>query len=106
MNTELQKLKKNDLLKIISKMKKIDLIKVINNKIGGNDQNIINETNNAIRKPLSINNSINPNDLKKLNSTSYTNNSMANDSQYNTIYKKNNNKLNKNKNNNKLNKNK
>lgn len=96
MNKELQKLKKNDLLKIISKMKKTDLVKVINNKIGGGDQNIINETNNAIRKPLSINSSINPNSLNKLN-YSYTSNSMANDTQYNTIYKKNNNKLNKNK---------
>lgn len=89
MNTKLSKLNKKELLKIISKMKKNDLINIINNKIGGGDNNIIKETKNAVRRSFSINDSINNNNLKK----PYINNSMANDPQYNTIYKKNNNKI-------------
>jgi predicted ATPase len=36
MNTEIGKMKKEDLLKIIGKMKKNDLVNIIINKIGGN----------------------------------------------------------------------
>jgi hypothetical protein len=40
MNTEIGKMKKEDLLKIIGKMKKNDLVKIIINKIGGRNEKI------------------------------------------------------------------
>ena len=44
MNSNLQKLTKDELLKIIKKMKKDDLVQIIENKIGGGNSNIIKET--------------------------------------------------------------
>lgn len=40
MNTEISKMKKEDLLKIIGKMKKNDLVNIIINKIGGRKETI------------------------------------------------------------------
>lgn len=73
MNSELEKLNKNELLNIISKMKKKELIEIINNKNGGNN----NETDNAIRIPIIF---------KKEKIKENNNNVMANNSIYNKIY--------------------
>lgn len=82
MNNQLNYLKKSELLSIISKMKKSELIQIINNKIGGNNEPIIKETKNAVRKELVFNkNKINQNN---------NSNVMANDPKYNSIYEKNN----------------
>ena len=76
----LNKLNKTQLLNIIKKMKKEELIHIIENKIGGGDIKIIQETNNSIRKPLEYNKY--KNDKK--------NNSISDDVLYNKIYTKNN----------------
>lgn len=86
MDSTLTKLNKNQLLNIISKMKKKDLVYIINNKIGGeNDEKIIKETKNAIRKEIIFNKS------KVKNQNENENNSMANNTLYNKIYENKNN---------------
>ena len=55
MNNKLKNLNKIELLEIISKMKKDELIKIIETKIGGNNETIIKETRNAIRKSIVFN---------------------------------------------------
>ena len=75
MDTELKKMKKNDLLKIISKMKKNDLINIIVNKIGG--ENNLHNTKNAIRQYIVF-------DEKKLKNSN-KNNVMANDNIYENV---------------------
>ena len=55
MNSNLKKLTKNELLNIISHMKKDELINIIESKSGGGDENIIKETNIAIRKSIKVN---------------------------------------------------
>jgi Mg/Co/Ni transporter MgtE len=77
----LNKLSKNDLLTIISKMKKTELVKIINNKIGGADEVVIKETQNAVRKSIVFNRS-------KLNKK--VNNAMANDEIYRKVIEYNN----------------
>jgi len=69
MNTELHKLKKKELLNILSKLKKNEIIEIINNKIGGN----LN-SNEVERTPIQFN-------KNKLNKN--VNNAMANDRLYN-----------------------
>jgi hypothetical protein len=69
MNTDLYKLKKKELLNILSKFKKNEIIEIINNKIGGN----LN-SNEVERTPIQFN----KNKLKK-----NINNAMANDRLYN-----------------------
>jgi hypothetical protein len=81
MNNNLDKLSKSDLLTIIGKMKKTELVKIINNKIGGADEVVIKETQNAIRKSIVFNKS-------KLNKN--VNNAMANDKIYNKVIENNN----------------
>jgi hypothetical protein len=83
-NKNLHKLNKSELLKIISKMKKDELIEIIDNKIGGGNSNIIKETKNAIRRTFPIDHS----KISNINDKLYINNSMANDVQYNKMYKK------------------
>jgi len=75
MNTQLNNMKKSDLLKIISKMKKSDLIQIINSQNGGN--NIIKVTKNAIRKELVF---------KKNKIKEKLEDVMENDPKYNKIY--------------------
>ena len=82
MNNQLNKLSKNQLLGIISKMKKDELIKIINSKIGGANEAVIKETQNAIRTSIVFN-------KNKLNRN--VDNAMANDKIYNNVYKNNNN---------------
>jgi hypothetical protein len=81
MNNNLDKLTKSDLLTIIAKMKKAELVKIINNKIGGSDEVVIKETQNAIRKSIVFNKS-------KLSKN--VNNAMANDKIYNKVIENNN----------------
>lgn len=57
MNSNLSKLSKSELLNIISHMKKDELINIIEYKSGGGDENIIKETNLAIRKSIKVNRS-------------------------------------------------
>lgn len=78
MNSNLKNLTKDELLNIINKMKKNDLIKIIESKIGGGDEQIIKQSENAIRKSIVFN----KNKLKDLNKN---NNVMANDPLYNNI---------------------
>lgn len=80
MKNNLNKLNKTELLNIISKMNKKDLIDIINNKIGGtiNNEEIISETKNAIRKSIKFN--------KEKAKNNNLNNVMANDKLYNKIY--------------------
>lgn len=78
MNNNLKNLTKNELLTIINKMKKNDLIKIIESKIGGGDEQIIKQSETAIRKSIVFN----KNKLKDLNKN---NNVMANDPLYNNI---------------------
>ena len=85
MNNQLNYMKKSELLSIISKMKKQELIQIINNKIGGENEPVIKETKNAVRKELVFNKSKESNDKEKNNA--YV---MANDPKYNKIYEKNN----------------
>jgi DNA-binding IscR family transcriptional regulator len=70
MKTEFDKLKKSDLIKIISKLKKKELIDIINNKKGGE------LNNNTERIPIKYNS-------KKLNKEIKI--GMANDPLYNEI---------------------
>lgn len=77
MEYNLKKLNKKELLNVISKMKKNDLMEIINNKIGGDNEEIIKETNEAIRK------SIKYNSKKVKKNKNYI---MANDEKYNEIY--------------------
>lgn len=84
MNSNLQKLTKDELLKIIKKMKKDDLVQIIENKIGGGNSNIIKETNNAIRRSIKINNS----KLKNINFENINSNTLGDDTIYNKMYYK------------------
>lgn len=77
-NNDLNKMKKLELLKIISKMKKKELIKIILNKNGGQNEPILSKTKNAVRKEIIFN-------QKKINNKE-ENNVMANDPKYNNIY--------------------
>lgn len=83
--SSLDKLNKNELLKIVSKMRKNDLIKIIKTKIGGGDSSIIRETNSAIRRNLPI-------DPTKIRN-SIRNNTLPDNEQYNKMYILNNNKI-------------
>jgi hypothetical protein len=69
MNTELHKLKKKELLNILSKLKKNEIIEIINNKIGGNLNN-----SEVERTPIKFS-------KNKLNKN--VKNAMANDRLYN-----------------------
>ena len=80
MSTNLQKLNKNELLKIIGKMKKTELINIINIKQNGGS--------NAIRTPLEFNSKLLEDEK---NNNIYV---MSNNNIYNDTY----NELNKNKN--------
>ncbi len=84
MNTQLNKLKKTELLNIISKMSKKDLINIINIKYGGNDgtSKINIEYNPSINNKKNIN-------------------PMSNNDTYERIYENNTTKNNKNNKNNK-----
>ena len=84
MNSNLQKLTKDELLKIIKKMKKDDLVQIIENKIGGGNSNIIKETNNAIRRSIKINSS----KLKNINFENINSNTLGDDTIYNKMYYK------------------
>jgi hypothetical protein len=79
MNTQLNYMKKSELLNIISKMKKQELVEIINNKIGGGNEHIIKETKNAVRKELVFN---------KSKESKENVNVMANDPKYNNMYGK------------------
>ena len=81
MNSNLKKLTKNELLNIISHMKKDELINIIESKSGGGDENIIKETNLAIRKSIKINKS-KLNEVNKLNNNKYI---MSNNNLYKNI---------------------
>jgi hypothetical protein len=80
MDKQLNKMKKDDLLKIISNMKKKDLVNIIlsnnnsipKNKIGGNN-NQLNNAKNVIREYIKY-------DISKLNKKNT--NVMANDNLY------------------------
>ena len=82
MEEYLNKLTKKNLLKIISKMKKNELITVItnnSNKVGGSNETVIKETENAIRKVIMY-------DQRKNMNKKSINNAMANNRLYNKIY--------------------
>jgi hypothetical protein len=66
----LDKLKKKELIEIISNFKKEELVKIINNKVGGENNN------NVVRTPIKFN----KNKLNKI-----VNNAMANDKLYNHV---------------------
>ena len=80
MEKYLNKMTKKELLKIISKMKKAELVTVIannSNKVGGSNETVIKETENAVRKMIIY-------DERKNNKN--INNAMANNRLYNKIY--------------------
>jgi len=83
MNSNLNKLTKKELLNIVSKMKKEDLVHIIENKIGGGNETIIKQTNNAIRKTISFN----KNKANKISEEI----AMANNKLYNEVYEEDNN---------------